>query len=159
MDNSLLFYKSQLETHKTEVSALQKQLVLYSMLRLSIFLIAGFSIYLALPNWQIAIVIGIIGLIIFLLLLSKYTNKKAKRASARSPLKVKRISRLRARPIWRRWKAAGRPFSNRAIWRRSTTLVFTKRPKAAGHRAQSGATHKHDVKCNTHVVGTCCSYG
>ncbi|MEM5565800.1 DNA mismatch repair protein MutS [Psychroserpens sp. AS72] len=79
MDNSLSFYNTQLETHKTEVSALQKQLVLYSMLRLSIFLIAGFAIYLVLPNWQLAAVIGIIGLVIFILLLTKYTNKKAKR--------------------------------------------------------------------------------
>lgn len=79
MDNSVSFYNTQLETHQNHVSALQKQLVLYSMLRLTIFLIAGFAIYIVLPNWPIAIVIGIVGLAIFLFLLSKYTNKKAKR--------------------------------------------------------------------------------
>jgi hypothetical protein len=84
MDHSISFYKSQLETHKNEVSALQKQLLLYSMLRLTIFLLAGFTIYLVLPNWQIAIGIGVLALAIFLFLLSKYTNKKAKRELLKS---------------------------------------------------------------------------
>nr|WP_321221452.1 DNA mismatch repair protein MutS [uncultured Psychroserpens sp.] len=88
MNNSSSFYKTQLETHKTEVSALHKQLVLYSMLRLSIFIIAGFGIYLVLPNWQIATVIGCVGLITFLLLLSKYTNKKRKRELHKSLVNI-----------------------------------------------------------------------
>ena len=79
MDNSVLFYKTQLEGHQNEVSALQKQLLLFSMLRLMTFLFAGFAIYLVLPNWKIAICIGVLGLVVFLFLLSKYTNKKAKR--------------------------------------------------------------------------------
>ena len=79
MANSIPFYKTQLEKHQTEVSVIKKQLLLYSMLRLTIFLITGFAIYLMLPNWKIAIAIGVLGLVVFLFLLSKYTNKKAKR--------------------------------------------------------------------------------
>jgi hypothetical protein len=79
MDNSVLFYKTQLEGHQNEVNTLQKQLLLFSMLRLMTFLLAGFAIYLILPNWKIAIGIGVLGLVVFLFLLSKYTNKKAKR--------------------------------------------------------------------------------
>jgi ABC-type multidrug transport system fused ATPase/permease subunit len=79
MDPSIPFYKNQLEKHQNDVSAIKKQLLLYSMLRLAVFLVAGFTIYLVLPNWKIAIVIGIIALVIFLFLLAKYTNKKAKR--------------------------------------------------------------------------------
>jgi hypothetical protein len=79
MDKSIPFYKTQLEKHQTEVSAIKKQLLLYSMLRLTIFLVAGIAIYVVLPNWKIAIAIGVLGLALFIFLLSKYTTKKERR--------------------------------------------------------------------------------
>jgi len=79
MDNSIPFYNTQLAKHQTEVNVIKKQLLLYSILRLAIFLISGFIIYIVLPNWQIAVGVGVISLAFFLFLLSKYTNKKAKR--------------------------------------------------------------------------------
>ncbi|WP_040279467.1 MutS-related protein [Psychroserpens damuponensis] len=79
MNNTIQFYNTQLKTHQIKVGLLKKQLVLYSMLRLSIFLITAFAIYLVLPNWQIAVGIASVGLLLFLFLLTKYTNLKAQR--------------------------------------------------------------------------------
>ncbi|TXE18312.1 DNA mismatch repair protein MutS [Psychroserpens burtonensis] len=79
MDHSITFYKNQLEKHIIKVSTLKKQLLTYSLLRLITFLVTGFAIYIVLPNWQTAIATGVLGIAIFIFLLSKYTNKKAKR--------------------------------------------------------------------------------
>ncbi|MFT4804802.1 MAG: hypothetical protein ACI9YE_002009 [Psychroserpens sp.] len=79
MDHSITFYKNQLKKHIIAVSTLKKQLLTYSLLRLITFLVTGFSIYIVLPNWQAAIATGVLGIAIFIFLLSKYTNKKAKR--------------------------------------------------------------------------------
>jgi hypothetical protein len=79
MDHSITFYKNQLKKHIIAVSILKKQLLTYSLLRLITFLVTGFSIYIVLPNWQAAIATGVLGIAIFIFLLSKYTNKKAKR--------------------------------------------------------------------------------
>ncbi|MFT5846259.1 MAG: DNA mismatch repair ATPase MutS [Psychroserpens sp.] len=88
MDQSLSFYNTQLEKHQNELSAIKKQLLLYSTLRLATFLLAGFTIYSVLPNWNMALAIGVFGLALFLFLLSKYTNKKAKRALHKSLIHI-----------------------------------------------------------------------
>tara|TARA_B100000809_G_C15133422_1_gene529460 strand:- start:2050 stop:3822 length:1773 start_codon:yes stop_codon:yes gene_type:complete len=84
MDQSLSFYNTQLEKHQNEVNALKKQLLFYSILRLVIFLLTGLTIYITLPNWKIASALGVLGLTLFLLLLSKYTTKKSKRTLHKS---------------------------------------------------------------------------
>lgn len=52
---------------------------LLSMLRLAVFLVSIYAIYLFFHNWQIAMVSGIVGIAIFLFLLSRYTDLKYKR--------------------------------------------------------------------------------
>ncbi|WP_204344634.1 MutS-related protein [Psychroserpens algicola] len=79
MDTPLSFYKSEITKHQTEVNTLQKRILLLSTLRLSIFIATVTGIYLTRTNWQIATVIGITGCIVFLFLLSRYTDIKAKR--------------------------------------------------------------------------------
>ncbi|MFT5242214.1 MAG: hypothetical protein ACJA1H_000399 [Glaciecola sp.] len=79
MDQSISFYNTQLEKHQNEVIALKKQLLLYSILRLVIFLLTGLTIYVTLPNWKIASAVAGLGVTLFLLLLSKYATKKSKR--------------------------------------------------------------------------------
>lgn len=74
------FYKQQLEAHTVTSKALYKQIGLYSVLRLSVFLGTAFAVYLTFQQWKIAILIAVFGLAIFLFLLSKYTNLKTKRA-------------------------------------------------------------------------------
>jgi hypothetical protein len=73
------FYKSQFTLHKTEAKRIFKQMSLLSTLRLVVFLVTSFGIYLSSEKWQIAVIIGIVGIAVFLLLLSKYTDLKANR--------------------------------------------------------------------------------
>ena len=79
MENPASFYKEHLELNQKESKRLFKQLSLYSILRLSVFVLTGLGIYFTYNNWQIAAGIGIVGLAAFLFLLSRYTDLKAKR--------------------------------------------------------------------------------
>ena len=57
MKNPNSFYKAQLELHQQASKSIYKQMGLYSVLRLTVFLLAGFGVYLTYQNWQIATVI------------------------------------------------------------------------------------------------------
>ena len=80
MQNPDSFYKEQLELNQVESKRIFKQMSLLSILRLSVFVLTVFGIYFTFEQWQIAAVIGVIGIAIFLFLLSRYTDIKAKRA-------------------------------------------------------------------------------
>ena len=80
MQNPNSFYNTQLKKHKSESKRIYKQMGLFSALRLSVFAIAIFGIYLTYQQWKIATAIGVLGIAIFLILLSRYTDLKAKRA-------------------------------------------------------------------------------
>lgn len=73
------FYTSQLEHHQAEVKVFQKKLLTLSSLRLLVFLVTAFAIYLTYNYWQIAVIIGLAGITSFIYLLSKYTDVKYKR--------------------------------------------------------------------------------
>ena len=79
MKNPLDYYKVHLETYKTESKNLYKQMTGLSTLRLLVFLATGFGIYFFFSQWQIAVVIGVFGVVIFIYLLSKYTDIKRQR--------------------------------------------------------------------------------
>ncbi|REG89549.1 MutS-related protein [Winogradskyella sediminis] len=79
MQNPIIFYKAQLDYNQTESKRIFKQLSLYSILRLSIFVLTVFGIYFTYENWQIAAGIAAVGMASFLFLLSKYTDLKARR--------------------------------------------------------------------------------
>ena len=80
MVNPDKFYKTQLEKHIANSKRIYKRMGLLSVLRLSVFLIAVFGIYLTFSNWKLAAIIGVVGLAVFLFLLSRYTDLKTKRA-------------------------------------------------------------------------------
>jgi len=80
MENSESFYKEQLELNRTESKRIFKQMSLLSILRLSVFVVTVFGIYLSFKQWQVATAIGVVGAAIFLFLLSRYTDIKSKRA-------------------------------------------------------------------------------
>ena len=79
MQNPNSFYKEQLELNQRDSKRIFKQLSLYSVLRLSVFVLTGIGIYFTYQNWQIAAGIGVVGMAIFLFLLSIYTDLKSKR--------------------------------------------------------------------------------
>lgn len=79
MQNPNAFYKEQLEINQLESKRIFKQLSLFSVLRLSVFALTVFGIYLTYENWQIAAGITVLGLAFFIFLLSRYTDLKSKR--------------------------------------------------------------------------------
>lgn len=79
MSLPLKYYKAHQNTYSTKVQKLSKSILLLSMLRLAVFAITGFGIYISFSNWQIAVLIGVVGLAAFLYLLSKYNNVKHER--------------------------------------------------------------------------------
>ncbi len=79
MNNSLAYYQEHLNNYQAEVEKLYKKMTALSMLRLSVFLAAGFGVYFAFQYWQIAVLIGVVGIGVFVFLLSKYTDVKAQR--------------------------------------------------------------------------------
>ncbi|TDY13450.1 MutS-related protein [Meridianimaribacter flavus] len=73
------FYRTQLEQHKSESKRIYKKMSLFSVLRLSTFCVTIFGVYLTYQNWQVAAIIAVIGIAVFLFLLSRYTDLKTKR--------------------------------------------------------------------------------
>jgi len=80
MQNSELFYAEQLKLNTKAAKQLYKQMSVLSALRLFVFLITGFGIYITFYQWQIAVGLAAIGVTIFLFLLSRYTDLKSQRA-------------------------------------------------------------------------------
>ncbi|MDB9720322.1 DNA mismatch repair protein MutS [Winogradskyella sp.] len=80
MKNQKSFYNAQLELNKTEAKRIFKQMGLLSVLRLSVFVLTVFGIYFTFQYWQLAVVIGVVGMAMFLVLLTRYTELKQKRA-------------------------------------------------------------------------------
>lgn len=79
MDNPQKYYQEHLDTYKAEVEKLYDRMTTLSLLRLIVFVVTGFGIYISFQNWQVALVIAIVGIAVFAYLLSKYTDVKAQR--------------------------------------------------------------------------------
>lgn len=77
--NPIAFYTDQIQQYNTEFNKLKTQLLVFSGLRIVIFLATIFGVYYVFQNWQLAILLGCFGFGAFLYLLSKYTDIKQKR--------------------------------------------------------------------------------
>ena len=80
MQNPESFYKEQQEKHLAQSKSIYKRMSSYSVLRLLVFSLTILGIYFTYSNWHIALIIGIVGIAIFLFLLSRYTDLKTQRA-------------------------------------------------------------------------------
>jgi len=76
MIDSLNYYQKHLEKYQSEAKRLYKKMTAFSMYRLAVFLISVFGVYMTFGQWQVALLVGVVGVVIFLVLLSKYTNIK-----------------------------------------------------------------------------------
>lgn len=76
MQQPISFYKNSIVTFSDEVSKLNKQLFSLSLLRITVFVLTAFGLYTFFENWTVFFVILTVGISLFLLLLSKYTNVK-----------------------------------------------------------------------------------
>jgi hypothetical protein len=88
MNNPLTYYNQHLEIYKTKAEKLYKRMTALSMFRLLVFLVICFGIYFTFQQWQIVVAIGVIGIAIFLFLLSKYTDVKAQRNFNKALVKI-----------------------------------------------------------------------
>lgn len=79
MDSPSRYYQQHLETYKAKADKLYKRMTTLSLLRLFVFLATGFGVYLSFDYWQLAVLILIVGIAVFVFLLSKYTDVKAQR--------------------------------------------------------------------------------
>ncbi|MFI1772966.1 MutS-related protein [Thalassobellus citreus] len=79
MSTSLSYYKKHLESYNQAVRKLYKKMTALSTLRLLTFIIAAFGVYVTFSQWQVAVFIAVVGIAVFLYLLSKYNDVKAKR--------------------------------------------------------------------------------
>ena len=73
------YYQQNSERYQAEASALYKRMTLFSLLRILVFLLMVFGIYMTYPKWQIAAGIAVVAILLFIFLLSKYTDIKADR--------------------------------------------------------------------------------
>ncbi|TYP99812.1 MutS-like protein [Tenacibaculum adriaticum] len=88
MKETISFYKEQIKIHEKEISKLYKSMTALSMFRLLVFLSTSFGVYWFFNQWQIAVVIGLIGVSIFLFLLIKYTNIKQQQELAKALVNI-----------------------------------------------------------------------
>lgn len=79
MDNPNHYYQQNIERYQAEASALHKKTTLLSTLRIVVFLLTAIGIYMTFSNWKIAAGIAFVGILIFVFLLSRYTDVKAQR--------------------------------------------------------------------------------
>ena len=80
MQNPESFFKEQLKDNQDKSKTLFKRMSLLSLLRLAVFTSSGFGVYFTFGQWKTVAIIIIVGISIFLFLLSKYTDIKTQRA-------------------------------------------------------------------------------
>ncbi|MFG6686947.1 DNA mismatch repair protein MutS [Mariniflexile sp. HNIBRBA6329] len=79
MNNPLEYYNKHSKIYKAEVQKRYKDMTMLSVYRLLVFVLTGFGIYVMYGIWQVAVVIGVVGIAVFLYLLSKYNDVKMKK--------------------------------------------------------------------------------
>ncbi|WP_298340029.1 DNA mismatch repair protein MutS [uncultured Algibacter sp.] len=80
MKTPLKYYKKHKKKYQAEAKSLYKQMAGLSTLRVLTFLITVFGVYFFFNTWQIAAPIAVFGIVVFIYLLSKYTDIKRLRA-------------------------------------------------------------------------------
>ncbi|WP_111308516.1 MutS-related protein [Confluentibacter sediminis] len=88
MKNPLEYYQKHLEIYKASAQKFYKKMTTLSIYRLLAFVITVVGIYVTFSTWQIAVFIAVIGITIFLYLLSKYNDAKAERLFNEALVKI-----------------------------------------------------------------------
>jgi len=74
MQNPLKFYKSEKEFFEQELLSIKTKLAAISTLRLFVFLGTSFGVYFFFGNTQLTILVAVVGMVIFLYLVSKHSD-------------------------------------------------------------------------------------
>lgn len=76
MTDSNTFYNTNINKYQAKVSSLYKTLTSYSFARLLVFVATGIGCYFTFGNWQLFIGVLLVGIVLFIYLLSKHTDLK-----------------------------------------------------------------------------------
>lgn len=89
-DNPKTFYSTQIEKNQSLLEKVKKQLFAFSMLRLLVFCLFIAGLYFAYSNTRLVVGIIVVTIVIFLLLVSRYTELQYKRDKLVSLIKINR---------------------------------------------------------------------
>lgn len=79
MSNPQTFYQKELSKHQAEAKQFKKQITQLSLVRLAVFLAMLAGIYFAYPNTMICLLMAVVGIGLYLYLIKKHVELKAKR--------------------------------------------------------------------------------
>jgi len=84
MNSPIQYYQAQQEKHQKEFDSFKLKLRVLSWLRLLVYVGGVYGIYLYFHEWQIAVIIAIVGVAVFLYLMSRYTDVSSQRNLSKS---------------------------------------------------------------------------
>lgn len=88
MDQPLKYYQDHLGIYKAQAQKLHKKMTALSLYRLIVFVAMVFGVYYLYGQWQIALIIAVVGMALFLYLLSKYNDVKAQKQFHEALVKI-----------------------------------------------------------------------
>jgi len=88
MQNPLQFYEFEKQIFEKELSSLKKKLATSSTIRLIVFLATSLGVYFYFDIPYLAIIIALVGFILFFLLVSKHSDLKKKRDLTKTLIKI-----------------------------------------------------------------------
>ena len=84
MPDLVSFYQDKIKKHSTALALVKGQLMTSSTIRLVVFFVAAFAIYMVFGNAKLVLAVILATIVIFLFLVSRHTNLKHKRDKLRA---------------------------------------------------------------------------
>lgn len=88
MDQTLKYYQEHLGIYKAQAQKLHKKMTALSLYRLIVFVAVVFGVYYLFNEWQVALIVVVVGVSLFLYLLSKYNDVKAQKQFHEALVKI-----------------------------------------------------------------------
>lgn len=88
MEHPQDFYKSQIDKYQTHLKSASGKLAVSSLIRLLVFLAVAFTVYFFFGNWSVVVPVLIMGVAIFLFLVSNHSDLKYDRDKYRELIKI-----------------------------------------------------------------------
>jgi hypothetical protein len=88
MNNPIAYYQEHLKTYQEKEIKLKKQMAILSTFRLLVFITISILVYISFYNWKLVIAESIIGIIVFIILLSQHSKIKSERAFYKALIEI-----------------------------------------------------------------------
>ncbi|WP_411029936.1 MutS-related protein [Spongiimicrobium sp. 3-5] len=88
MEDPISFYTKQISLHQEELAKVKKQLLVYSVLRILVFLLAILGVYFVFASVKMLLGVVLITAVLFVFLVSKYTDLQYRRNKMLALLKI-----------------------------------------------------------------------